>query len=132
MAGTPQRTDIKLDEFKKRLVAERARLTQLHREEATDIRAEMADASENELSHTSTFDSAENEDTAAMMADRDRETALDENARQVLHQIDHALDRIEEGSYGICEVTGQPIPVERLRAIPWATMTVAAAAQFDK
>jgi RNA polymerase-binding protein DksA len=132
MATTPKRTDINLEDYRKLLLAERTRLTRLHREEVADVRAEMADASENELSHTSTFDSAENEDTAAMMADRDRETALDENAKQVLHQIDHALDRIEDGTYGICEVTGVPIPTDRLRAIPWATMTVAAAAQHDK
>ena len=70
--------------------------------------------------------------TAATMADRDRETALDENEKLLLHQVEHALDRMSEGAYGICEVTGAPIPVERLRAIPWATMTVAAAAQFDR
>ena len=58
-----------------------------------EIREEMEDASENELSHTSTFDSAENEDTAAIMADRDREEALDENERQMLREIDHALDK---------------------------------------
>jgi RNA polymerase-binding protein DksA len=132
MAVPPKRTDIKIEEFRKLLLAERARLLTLHREQTADIRAEMADASENELSHTSTFDSAENEDTAAMMADRDRETALDENAKHVLHQIDHALDRISDGTYGICEVTGEPIPIERLKAIPWATMTVAAAAQYDR
>ena len=92
----------------------------------------MADASENEISRTSTFDSAENEDTAAILADRDRENALDENEKQLLHEINHALDRISDGTYGICEVTGEPIPTERLRAIPWATMTVAAAALRDK
>jgi len=132
MPPTQKRADIKLADFKKLLLAERARITKLKLEEEADIRAEMADASENELSHTSTFDSAENEDTAAMMADRDRENALDENEKQLLHEIDHALDRIAEGTYGICEITGVPIPIERLRAIPWATMTVAAAAQYDK
>lgn len=130
MPTSPKRTDLKLDEFRKLLTAERIRLTALHREQVADIRAEMADASENELSHTSTFNSAENEDTAAMMADRDRDTALDENVQQVIHQIDHALDRVTDGTYGICEVTGKPIPIERLRAIPWATMTVEAAERF--
>jgi len=132
MATQPQRKDIKLDEFRKLLEAERARIGRLHKEHSADIRAETEDATENELSHTSTFDSAENEDTAAIMADRDRDMALDENEKLLLHQVEHALDRIKDGSYGICEVTGVPIPVERLRAIPWATMTVAAAAQLDR
>jgi len=129
---TPKRTDINVEEFRKLLLGERAQLLALHREEIADIRAESEDASENELSHTSTFDSAENEDTAAIMADRDREMALDENAVQTLHEIDHALSRFDTGDYGICEVTGKPIPVERLRAIPWATMTVEAATIHDK
>ena len=132
MAVTPKRTDIKIEEFRKALLNERKRLTELHREQVADIRNEMLDGTENELSHTSTFDSAENQDTALMIAERDREMALDENARQTLHEIDHALDRIETGDYGICEVTGRPIPVDRLRAIPWATMTVEAAAARDK
>ncbi len=132
MASTPKRTDIKLGDFKKLLLEERARVTKTLREEEAEIREEMADASENEISRTSTFDSAENEDTAAIMADRDRENALDENEKQLLHEINHALDRISDGTYGICEVTGEPIPTERLRAIPWATMTVAAAALRDK
>jgi DnaK suppressor protein len=129
---TPKRTDIDYDEFRKLLHDERARLLGLHREQMADVRAEMEDASENELSHTSTFDSAENEDTAVMIAERDRETALDENVMQTIDQIDHALGRMETGDYGICEVTGRPIPVERLRAIPWATMTVEAASQYEK
>lgn len=132
MATTPKRTDIDQTEFKKLLLTERARIKKLVQVEEADIRAEMEDATTNELSHTSTFDSAENEDTAAMMADRDRESALDENEKQLLHEIDHALDRMADGQYGICEITGEPIPVERLRAIPWATMTVAAAARYDK
>ena len=39
-------------------------------------------------------------------------------------EIDAALQRIEEGSYGICEMSGRPIPVARLRAIPFARFTV--------
>ena len=131
MATPPQRTDIKLDEFRKLLEAERARLKKMHQVQVSEMREESEDASENELSHVASFDSGENEDTAASMADRDRETALDENAVAILRRIDHALDKIADGSYGICEITGKPIPVARLRAIPWATMTVEAAAQYD-
>lgn len=132
MATTPRRTDIDIPAFKRQLLAERNRIAGIHREEAADIRAEDEDASENELSRMSTFDSAENADTAAAIADHDRESVLDDNARQLVRDIDHALERIEDGTYGICEVTGAPIPAERLRAIPWATMTVEAAARADK
>jgi RNA polymerase-binding protein DksA len=124
MTVTPQRTDINLEEFRKRLLKERARLTQEHRTERQDISAESADLSDNELSN-------EPGDAAIQLDDRGRFEALDANAQEMLHRIDHALERIEEGTYGICEVTGKPIPVERLRALPWATMTVEAAEQVD-
>lgn len=55
-----------------------------------------------------------------------REQALIENAydRDLVERIDRALRRIEEGTYGISEVSGQPIPAERLEAVPWATTLV--------
>ena len=50
--------------------------------------------------------------------------AIKEQNRDLLLQIDHALDRIKEGVYGVCEITGNPIPLKRLDAIPYATTTV--------
>jgi DnaK suppressor protein len=44
---------------------------------------------------------------------------LMDSERKLIVEIDDALDRIENGTYGICEGTGQPIPKERLEAIPW-------------
>lgn len=41
-----------------------------------------------------------------------------------LRQIEHALERLDNGVYGVSEVSGQPIPVERLEAIPWTTILV--------
>jgi RNA polymerase-binding transcription factor DksA len=49
-----------------------------------------------------------------------------------LFEIDSALSRIREGTYGFCELTGQAIPEERLRAVPWTRYSVAAAAQVEK
>ncbi|KAA0234384.1 MAG: hypothetical protein EDR02_08980 [Actinobacteria bacterium] len=45
-------------------------------------------------------------------------------ARALIDEIDAALARIDAGSYGICMVSGKPIPKERLKAIPWATERV--------
>jgi DnaK suppressor protein len=50
----------------------------------------------------------------------------------LLRQIDRALEKIEEGTYGICDLTGEEIPLKRLEAIPYATMTVKAQEQFEK
>ena len=49
-----------------------------------------------------------------------------------MYEIEEALKRIEEGTYGICELTGKAIPKSRLNAIPWARYTVKAQAQLEK
>ena len=41
-------------------------------------------------------------------------------------------DRIESGTYGICEKTGQPIPLERLEAVPWARFTLEAQREMEQ
>jgi RNA polymerase-binding transcription factor DksA len=54
------------------------------------------------------------------------------HARDGLYEIDQALRRIESGTYGICEMSGQSIPRERLEAIPWARFTVECQSQIEK
>lgn len=49
-----------------------------------------------------------------------------------LEAIDAALQRLREGSYGICGVTGKPISAARLRAIPWTRYSREAAARMEK
>ena len=61
-------------------------------------------------------------DTLAV--ERERDLALSAQARAAVGQIDAALGRIEDGSYGICVMSGKPIPKERLEAIPWAAERV--------
>jgi RNA polymerase-binding transcription factor DksA len=61
-------------------------------------------------------------DTLAV--ERDFDLALSAQARGQVDEIDAALARLEAGTYGICRVSGLPIPKERLRAIPWATERV--------
>ena len=52
------------------------------------------------------------------------EQALEQNDQRLLAQVERALLRMEQGNYGISEITGQPISAERLDAIPWATTNV--------
>lgn len=59
--------------------------------------------------------------------DQDFTLSLAENERQQLREIDGALQRIEESTYGVCQMTGKPIPKARLEAKPWAKFTVEAA-----
>ena len=63
-------------------------------------------------------------DTATETYDRELDYTLEENSGHVLGDIDAALKRIEEGIYGICTNCGKPIAVERLEALPWATLCI--------
>ncbi|MDQ6741586.1 MAG: hypothetical protein M3Z97_01575 [Candidatus Dormibacteraeota bacterium] len=56
----------------------------------------------------------------------DMEPALAENEldQDTLARIERALERIGEGTYGVSEVSGRPIPIERLEAVPYATTLV--------
>ena len=54
----------------------------------------------------------------------DTAQALAADQRRLLAQVERALQRMEEGTYGVSEVSGNPIPLERLEAMPWATTTI--------
>ncbi len=52
--------------------------------------------------------------------ERERDLALSAQAQAAVEEIDHALAKFDLGTYGICEISGDAIPAERLDAIPWA------------
>jgi len=72
----------------------------------------------------------DNVDGGAINVEIGIDQATVQNARDLLARVLHAQDRMEKGLYGTCEVTGEPIPVARLEALPYATTTVAAASQL--
>lgn len=59
-------------------------------------------------------------DMGSSMATLESEALLLEREARLLREIDDALERIEQGTYGFCLATGKPITKARLRAIPWA------------
>jgi len=63
-------------------------------------------------------------DSATETFMRELDGGLEENAEHLLEAIEGALERIEDGSYGSCEVCGRPIGEERLEAVPWATLCI--------
>ncbi len=63
-------------------------------------------------------------DHASEMFDREVDESLEENAELIVREIDAALERIDAGTYGICVRCGQPIPEERLAAVPYAVLCV--------
>jgi len=64
--------------------------------------------------------------------DRDFALSLLSSDQDAVYEIEEALKRIERKTYGVCELTGKPIPRARLEAIPWTRFTVEAQAQLER
>src|SRR4030095_42633 len=69
-------------------------------------------------------------DRASSETDRAIELRARDRQRKLIAKIDEALGRIEDGTYGYCEETGEPISLRRLEARPIATFSVAAPEQI--
>ena len=104
------------DELLARRAAEVARATRLE-DEATSI------IEDGEMGDVQFDDEGGEGDT--MVVQRDLDRVLSTQARQTILEIDAALARIEQGTYGYSEISGQPIPRERLEAIPETTVLAA-------
>jgi YteA family regulatory protein len=63
-------------------------------------------------------------DTATETYDRELDYTLEENEERLLSDIDAALKRIDNGTYGTCTNCGKQIPEGRLEALPWATLCI--------
>jgi DnaK suppressor protein len=72
---------------------------------------------------------SENADGGSHALEMEMDISVEQNAKELLAKVLHAQDRMQKGLYGTCEITGEPIPVARLEALPYATMTVEAATQ---
>ncbi len=64
--------------------------------------------------------------------DRDFALSLVSNEQEALFEIEEAIKRIKNGTYGVCELTGKPIAKERLLAVPFARYSVESQAQVEK
>ena len=64
--------------------------------------------------------------------DRDFALSLLSQEQDALYEIEEALKRVDAGTYGICEMSGKPIPHARLEAIPFARFTVECQTQIEK
>lgn len=62
-------------------------------------------------------------DAATRTTEEEELLGLASQERALLAEIDRALAKLADGTYGVSELSGRPIPLERLRAVPWATLT---------
>ena len=113
-AGEKPWTDAELHEVTAELTADAERLQDelnLAERELDDLMRDAGDGAGNDQA-----------DIGSTTFERDHEMSLANNARVMLTQTQHALERIKDGTYGLCESCGQPIGKNRLMAFPRATL----------
>ena len=112
-------TDEKLQHYKEKLLAKR--------EEIRQSLQEYADFDSKTGNYKATYKDVgdDYDENAYEVTTYGRDQALEETLEEQLHQIDRALQRIEDGTYGVCQKTGQEISEERLEAYPEAEEAIA-------
>lgn len=108
--------------FKKRLEEMKAQMMQLARNTTEEVKTpEEAKGYSQHQADEGTDD-----------FDRSISLQVSDEEFKILRQIDRALEKIEDNTYGICDISGEEIPLPRLEAIPYATMTVKAQDMLEK
>ena len=107
------------EESRRRVEAERERVEGL----ARHVRAEFDDETEGEQSELADYDQHP-ADSASDTFEREKDLSILEQLEAELVELQAALERIDAGTYGIDEVTGEPIAPERLEALPAARTNV--------
>ena len=77
------------------------------------------------------FTETDSGDMSQSIFDREMDASVGEQIERRLREVERALQKIEEGTYGICEDTGETIPRGRLEAVPEAIRTVEAQQRFE-
>jgi RNA polymerase-binding protein DksA len=106
-----------LAEIRQRLEAERAELD----ERIEEIEANVFEKTQSDLTGEAGFDE-DFADAGTATFDRERELSIQNNIRDLIGQINRAISRIDEGTYGTCERCGRPIDASRLKALPHALL----------
>jgi len=102
-----------------RLMDERARLEAMIEE--FDRQREQSRLAETGSEHNADPDNA---DGGSLAFEMEMDLSIEQNSKELLEKVNRALKRMDAGTYGDCEVSGKPIPLARLEALPYATTTV--------
>jgi RNA polymerase-binding protein DksA len=120
------RTDLDIEYFRSLLLTERER----YEAELEGIRSRSMDV-EGSLPDEGESGDEDTADLASAMMDKEIDLSVEDEIMDLLNAIDHALEKIEDGTYGICDISGDAIPKSRLELIPWASLTVACQAMSE-
>jgi len=106
--------------FREELLHERERV----RAAIANLRESHPGSLDDEVEEISNGSDSHVGDSASATLGREIDYTLGENSEQVLTEINTALKRIEDGTYGTCAVCGKDIAPERLEAYPWASLCI--------
>ncbi len=108
--------------------------TEFFRRLLNDWKDDLLDVSKQTrtIMQTDNLSHADVADRASSEADRALELRASDRQRKLVSKIDAALRRIEEGAFGYCEETGEPISLERLEARPIATLSLDAQERHER
>jgi DnaK suppressor protein len=115
----PFMSDLQLEYFRQKLLRWRAELLQESTETLNHLQAES-------------LHQPDLTDRASMETDRALELRTRDRERKLISKIDAALQRIEDGTYGFCEETNEPIGIRRLEARPIATLSLEAQERHER
>jgi RNA polymerase-binding transcription factor len=113
-------TSIETERLRDMLVEERKRVEHA----LATLCHEHPGSLDEEVEETSPTNDNNLAETATATLGREIDYTLGENSEQVLSEIDVALKRIEEGTYGMCVNCSDEIPLARLEAYPWASLCI--------
>ena len=119
MATRTAFTSKELDELRQALLKEQSEL----RAQLAELEESTFSTPQSDLSGEVAFDE-EPADSGTATFERERDLSLENNIRDLLEKIDKALERMNNGTYGICERCGKPIEKARLKALPYANLCI--------
>jgi RNA polymerase-binding transcription factor DksA len=121
---------VDLDRARERLLEERERLQRI----ADALSGEPGEEGGSERDDLSELSLADQHpaDVASETFEQEKDLSILDNVEEQLHDVEDALRRLDEGTYGRCEICGKPIGVERLRALPGTRYCIEHARELER
>ena len=111
--------------------SQRRRLVEL-RDELTGVRDGLNEDQRELEGQGDDFTETDSGDMSQSIFDREMDATVEQQMERRLEQVERALQKVDEGTYGVCDDTGEEIPEGRLEAVPEAVRTVEAQQRFER